>query len=240
MLHSFIEKYVGARLIRATANLAKFYVTIPGVIKTVRVRAPSVNFGTHYFSFLKNGVAQYTPLGNMIQITPGVFGEKLNQNIAVAIGDVLQFDAAQVTTGDINQPIFFEVVIDDQLPARESVEIETASLADDAEEQGQVTIGKVAVISEMAADRACRVRLYRTTEYRDADEERPVGEDPTGDHGLIVECVFASAGSLNAKQVAIASDDEDPRTGEVAYAIQNLSGSTAEVLVTIPHLVLER
>lgn len=240
MLHSFIEKYVGNPITRATANLAKFYVTVPGAIKTVRVRAPSVNFGIHYFSLLKNGVAQYTPAGNMLIVTPGTPGEKLNQNIAVAIGDVLQFDAFQSFTGNINQPVFFEVVIDDGLPARQDAEIETAALADEAEEAGTVDLGFVSVISEMSADKECRVRLYRTTEYRDADAARPIGTDPEGDHGLIVECVFTGAESLNAKQAAIATDDEDPRTGEIAYAVQNLTGDDDEVItVTIPHLRLE-
>lgn len=240
MEHSFIEKRTGTVTV-ATANLAKFYPTVSGIIKTVRVRLPSTPTGTHTFNLYRNGVAQFTPLVNAIHVAGGSYGEKVDQTLPVDAGDVLQFDLVTKGFGSVIGPMFFEIVIDDQLPARETVDIVTAALDDLDEETGTVTLGKVSIISELEADKACRVRLYRTAAYMAADLARPIGTDPTGDHGLIVEVVFEEAESVIAKQAAIATDDEDPRTGEISYAVQNLTGDDDEIVtVTIPHLVQER
>jgi hypothetical protein len=45
-------------------------------------------------------------------------------------------------------------------------------------------------IYRVTASRACRIRLYAASAYRTADLARPIGTDPTGDHGCLLEVVL--------------------------------------------------
>ena len=88
----------------------------------------------------------------------------------------------------------------------------------------------------VTADRACRVRLYRTTAQRDADETRPTGTLPTAtgpDHGCFLEAIFdgpdrytIAAGARGFVNSGIA----------VPITVTNLTGSTAAVDVDILYL----
>lgn len=52
-----------------------------------------------------------------------------------------------------------------------------------------VLLGRGVRVMRVAPSNAARVRLYGTAAHRDADAGRPVGTDPTGDHGLMLEVI---------------------------------------------------
>lgn len=54
---------------------------------------------------------------------------------------------------------------------------------------GSVPLGAGWRVYSVETDRPARVRLYASEAHRDADIARPVGTDPTGDHGLLLETV---------------------------------------------------
>ena len=65
-----------------------------------------------------------------------------------------------------------------------------------------------------------RLRLYTTEAHRAADELRPIGVDPTGDHGLVLEFVSVS-GFFDADLTPLV-DGYDAKTtpdGKIPYTI---------------------
>jgi hypothetical protein len=119
--------------------------------------------------------------------------------------------------------------------------VTTASLAHNATENGTIPLGRSFIPFRVTVDRACRVRLYSTAAARTADASRLPGNDPTGEHGVILDV------RLNA-ETGLEWDVIDPPTGhcaeavvteDIPYAITNESGSPSTVEVTISRIILE-
>lgn len=123
--------------------------------------------------------------------------------------------------------------------SRLDVVLTTGSLADSAEATGTVALGKTFVLLQVAADRACRVRLYETSAQRTADAARPAGQWPSGAHGVICDLVFTGAETLLLVPLALGCNLESVPSINIPYAARNLSGGTATVSVTFTVLRLE-
>jgi hypothetical protein len=121
---------------------------------------------------------------------------------------------------------------------RSSVTITTASLADEAVEDDEVTIAAAYRLMTIDVDNACRVRLYKSSAARSADAARPVGTDVdiATDHGLIFEYVATAA---IAAMLSPLVDGFCPTGSDVYYAIQNLSGGTTAIEVTFDFIRTE-
>lgn len=125
------------------------------------------------------------------------------------------------------------VIIDDGLLNETSLVKTTGSLADGATENSTASLGKSFVLSKIAADRACRVRAYRSPAYRTADAARAIGIDPIGEHGVIVDCNIIGANlTLDLSPIVFGSTSEVPPSGNIALAIENKSGGASPVEVT--------
>jgi hypothetical protein len=113
---------------------------------------------------------------------------------------------------------------------RDTETITTASLADDAEGTGTVTLAAGYRLLGIEVDRACRVRLYTTSTARTNDAARAVGTDvdTATDHGLVFEYVAAAAIDVDLSPLV---DGMCPTGTTVYWAIQNLSGGTSTVEV---------
>lgn len=122
--------------------------------------------------------------------------------------------------------------------ARQDVVLTTASLAQNASESGTVALGKSYRVIRVATDRAARVRLYTTTAKRDADAARPVGTNPTGDHGLVMELVTGADLDWDMSPEPLGANREDPVTTAAAYRVTNLA-AVSTVAVTFTEQVLE-
>lgn len=123
--------------------------------------------------------------------------------------------------------------------SRADVAVTTTSLAAAAEGSGTAALGKGFVVLKVAADRACRVRVYVNAAARSADTSRVVGVEPAAGAGLILEMVFAAAGSVILSPAAIGANLEASPTDDVPYLISNLSGSTSTVTVTFTRVLSE-
>jgi hypothetical protein len=113
--------------------------------------------------------------------------------------------------------------------------ITTGSLAISATENGtkDLTVS-ASVLLRVQADRACRVRLYSTSAARTADASRPIGTDPDPGEGLLCEFVFTSTElDETADPTIILKNMDNPVDTDIYYAIENRSGGTSAVVVTL-------
>ena len=124
---------------------------------------------------------------------------------------------------------------------RNTIQKSTASLADDATENGLVNLYPGWRIYAVEMNVPMRLRLYATTGQRTIDASRPIGTDPdtSTDHGLFFEYVSDSLllGSVLSPIVHgyVPGDYSESLVG-VPYAITNLSGSAS--VCTVDFLVV--
>jgi len=127
-----------------------------------------------------------------------------------------------------------------QFPTRATASLVTASLASNAAASGTVTLANGYRLLRITTSRASRVRLYTTAAKRDADVNRSVGTDPTGDHGLMLE--FVSTATLLAADLSPTVDGFDGKAtpdGVVPYRVTNLDVSAGSVTVSFVWLRTE-
>lgn len=92
----------------------------------------------------------------------------------------------------------------------------------------------------VTTNRPARVRLYGTTARRDADAARPIGTDPSGDHGLLFEYV-TTAGTLtqSLSPLVDGASFEDTPTSAVPVTIGNNDSSAGVVTLTFIYVRTE-
>ena len=121
---------------------------------------------------------------------------------------------------------------DGGLVARTTTSHTTASLPSNNTENVSLTLKPGYRLLCIETDRAARVRAYDSTASRTADASRPVGTDPTGQHGVIVDVVTTAEALkwwLNPVVDGYTTDAGDT----VPLSVTNLSGSTGTVTVTL-------
>jgi hypothetical protein len=119
---------------------------------------------------------------------------------------------------------------------RQDATVTTASLVDSTYEDGNITMAAGYRIYKITADRSCRIRLYSSVAQRTADAGRAIGVDPSGDHGVMLDAVFSAGGTLTMSPLVDGFVDSGT---DVPYSIENRSGSTSPVTVTITYLRTE-
>ena len=104
-----------------------------------------------------------------------------------------------------------------------------------------MTLGKSFVPFKVTVDRACRVRLYINTASRTADNSRPPGTDPTGEHGVILDLRLDGTTGLewDVTDPPTGRNMESTVTGDIPYCIKNESGATSTVQVTVSRIIFE-
>lgn len=160
------------------------------------------------------------------------------------VSDGAEFDVlpvgidGQVLTADSGEPLGVRWAAAGG--GRGDVQVVTASLADLAVETGAVALGMSTRILRISADVPCRVRLYSTAAYRTADSARNIGTAVTGEHGMVLEVVLVTGNlTLDLNPQAIGSNMDGPPTDDLYYSIQNRSGGTTAVTVSIVRQILE-
>ena len=119
------------------------------------------------------------------------------------------------------------------LQTRATASKTTASLAAGASESGTITLAAGYRLYRITCSAPCRVRLYSTAAKQAADCARPVGTDPTGDHGLILEWVAVTG--LLAADLSPLVDGFDGKTtpdGAIPITIANTNAGVATLTVT--------
>lgn len=114
----------------------------------------------------------------------------------------------------------------------------TASLASLASEQGSLEMSASYRLIRIATSGPARVRLYASAAYQAADEARPIGTDPTGDHGLLFEFV-TTTGALTSFISPLVDGASDDGTTSIPITVTNRDASAASVEVTFEYLRTE-
>lgn len=149
--------------------------------------------------------------------------------------------ARSILVGDqIAATITAKTLTDAENPNRTTAQYITNTLASSAEETGNITLNKGWRILKIQTDIAARVRLYCTTADRDADIDRVIGVDPTGDHGVLFDFVTTSdILTWRLTPVVDGSQMDGSPTASIPITVTNLSGSTDTVQVDLTYITTE-
>ena len=101
------------------------------------------------------------------------------------------------------------------------------------------TLGKSFGLQKITVDKQCWVRIYSDTASRTADATRSQGTDPADGSGVIAEIISTTSGTQVFKMTPAIIGWLDNSETTVPVAVQNNSGSTGTVTVTIDALKLE-
>jgi hypothetical protein len=126
------------------------------------------------------------------------------------------------------------------LQVRDTASYATASLAAAATENGTVTLAAGYRLYAVACNVPARVRVYTTAAKLAADASRPIGTDPTGDHGLMVEFVSTS-GLLTAdlSPVVDGFDGKATPDGLIPISVTNTGVGATAITVTFDYIRTE-
>lgn len=145
------------------------------------------------------------------------------------VGQVLTTDGAGTFT--------FEDV--SGLNSRATVAGTTASIADGADDDVDITGYKGYFLYKIQTDGAAWVRIYVNAAKRTADAARTEGQDPGPDAGVIAEVITTGAETVIVAPGVIGFNDESPVTNIIPCAVRNKTGSTGTVTVTLTAVEME-
>lgn len=115
----------------------------------------------------------------------------------------------------------------------------TASLANNATSNLDITGFKSYALMAIQTDKAAWVRIYANGASRTADASRPQTSDPAPDAGVIAEVITTGAQTVLISPGVFGFNFEGTPTTNIPCAVTNLSGSTGTVAVTLSVLQLE-
>lgn len=126
----------------------------------------------------------------------------------------------------------------------ETVQIVTASLADGAQEQASINIGKAFHVLQIDSDAYCRLRLHKTGAAAVADAARTFSDRSFvgTQHKMICDVELTSGTGLTwvLSPAPLGHNADLPMTDEIYYTVDNGSGSTAVITIDVLVLILKR
>jgi plastocyanin len=125
------------------------------------------------------------------------------------------------------------------LQTRTTITGTTASLANNAAGDLNITGFKSYALMSIQTDRAAWVRIYANGASRTSDASRTQTTDPAPDAGVIAEVITAGAETVLISPGVFGFNFEGTPTTNIPCAVTNLSGSTSTVVVTLSVLQLE-
>lgn len=115
----------------------------------------------------------------------------------------------------------------------------TASLANDAAANLDITGFKGYALLSIQTDKAAWVRIYANGASRTADASRVETSDPAPDSGVIAEVITSGAETVLISPGVMGYNMESTPTTNIPCRVTNKSGSTGTVQVTLTVLQLE-
>ncbi len=112
----------------------------------------------------------------------------------------------------------------------------TASIADDASAELNITGYKAYSLFKITTDAEAWVKVYVDDASRDADTTRSEGEDPAPGSGVISEVRTTGAESILISPGIMGFNNDNPRTNTIYLTVTNRSGSATTVTVTLTAL----
>ena len=156
-------------------------------------------------------------------------------------GETIQFVGGTgiSTTSDAEGTITISADAVSGLSSRASVAGTTASIADGADDDLDITGYKGYMLYKIQTDGAAWVRIYVNAAKRTADAARTEGQDPGPDAGVIAEVITTGAETVIVAPGVIGFNDESPVTNVIPCAVRNKTGSTGTVTVTLTAVEME-
>lgn len=125
------------------------------------------------------------------------------------------------------------------LQSRSTVTGTSASIADAATDDVDITGYKGYALYKIETDKAAWVRVYTDDASRTADSSRTETEDPAPDDGVVAEVITSGAQTVVISPGTIGFNNESTPTTTIPIAVTNKSGSTGTVQVTLTVVQLE-
>lgn len=117
-------------------------------------------------------------------------------------------------------------------PARTQSSYASQVLDTDAQEVGLVPLSLGYRVYQLATNQPARVRLYSSLVHQGADLDRPVGQEVSGNHGMVLEALTtADLLDLDLSPVVDGFDGKDVLDGQIPITVNNL-GDPGQVVVT--------
>jgi len=145
--------------------------------------------------------------------------------------------AVQATDDLANDRTVVTISAEVGLPVRNTVDYTTSELDSKTSESFTLAVEPGWRCFKLWTSRAARVRLYETAAQRDTDIVRQIGNDPTGNHGLLLEFITRGAEEWAfSPTVDMHSDDGSPN---YYGTITNLDESNGTVQVIFHYVRTE-
>ena len=125
------------------------------------------------------------------------------------------------------------------LASRQPLQATTASIADDARVDLNITGYKTYALLSIATTAAAWVRVYTTAEARTADVNRSEGNDPGPGSGVIAEVRTTGAETVNVSPGVLGYNGNAIPTTATYLSVTNRSGSSVAITVTLTAVKLE-
>jgi hypothetical protein len=177
--------------------------------------------------------------GNIVISTSGTILIQGASNSPVTLGggtsgDIIFSSGTQgIDYGDLdNKPTSL-------LASRAALAGTTASLANAATGNLQITGYKGYMLYKIQTSAAAWVRIYTDAASRSADSARSEGTDPTPGSGVIAEVITTGAQTILISPGAIGFNNESSPTTAIELAVTNKSGGTTTITVTLTAVKLE-
>lgn len=236
---------VGAVLLIAQQAYRKMKSPLTGFVQDVRYSVGSNLPSDATFNIRKNGTSLWAAdLTQRPKILSGQSsGSKLAINAAITIDDRLELDVDVMPSGGLPVPFFTNITFYDTIGLRSSIIYTTASLADLAQANIDIpNMGRGWELIAAQADRACWLRGYKSAATRTADASRAITEDASENVGLCAEIIF-TASMLDVPYGApfpTGYNLDNPNSLDGLFRIQNRSGATSTIQLTLQRLIKER
>lgn len=126
------------------------------------------------------------------------------------------------------------------LADRLTATVTTPILATGASWSGLITLAVGWRLYRITTSRPARIRLYGTAAKRDVDAPRPVGTDPTGDHGLLFEYVtYTGVLGTYLSPLVDGASFESPASSAVPVTVENKDTGAGTVVLTLIYVRTE-
>lgn len=125
------------------------------------------------------------------------------------------------------------------LQARTTANAATASIADGASANIEITAAKTYALQKIQTDAAAWVTLYVSAAARTADASRNETTDPLPGAGVIAEVITSDGAIQNITPGTLGWNDEGTPTTDAYLKVVNKSGTTRAITVTLHFVALE-
>ena len=125
------------------------------------------------------------------------------------------------------------------LQSRTSANAATASIANGASANIQITAAKTYALQKIQTSAAAWVTLYVSAAARTADASRNETTDPLPGAGVIAEVITSDGAIQNITPGTLGWNDESTPTTDAYLKVVNKSGSTQAITVTLHFVALE-